>query len=267
MLNMTCARVAGTLLWAAVMFVRGQSVCEPGLVQPLEPGRTPAAKDLSYQERDNGNRCEGLYARPEGGRAELPLLSLVRSFPDLDLHAVPALEVSWSAPGPARVSLRGNSLRYKVYYRMDAAARPNENRFSWPASVLKNVDLLRSRELGVLAWIDSSVPGSNRPVYLPVRVTAPGADERGARLEAVVVPTAELSELFVTLEFKASSAARTVRLYADKPLGQAAYPPEKPVRVPITSLAAAGYYHVTLRGSLAGGGSVPADFWFYNAGN
>jgi hypothetical protein len=119
----------------------------------------------------------------------------------------------------------------------------------------------------VLAWTDSSIPRPNSLIYLPVRVSVPGAEERGARLEAVVVPTAELNELFVTLQSQNSTSARPVGLYTDKSLGQVAYPAAKAVRVPLTPLPASGYYHLTLRGTLAAGGSVFSDFWFYHAGN
>lgn len=215
---------------------------------------------LAYQERDSAARCEGLYARLQSARAELSLLSLTRNFPDMDTRVSIPLEVSWpSAPGASTVRLQGNSLRYKIFYRMDAVRASSES-LTWPTAILRDLDIRRP-ELGVLAWTDIIHLQASHRIYLPVRVSRRDVVAANAEtVTAIVVPTAELGEMRLRVYFQSALGAKEEPVNEELKLNVAAYPAERPVKVPLELGARQGYYRVILSATLAKGGVASTQF-------
>ncbi len=84
--------------------------CDPSLTQVK----------TAFGYRDRGDRCEGVYIKEVSSTA-LTVASFTEVFEPYDLQSSEPLHLAWDRPpGNASVRLRAQSLRRRLYYRMDA---------------------------------------------------------------------------------------------------------------------------------------------------
>jgi hypothetical protein len=241
----------------------------------LVPARLPAqsfqcpdmlaapAGDLAYKSR--GDRCEGLYALPVSGSARLRLLSFTAQGAAVDPEGSSSLALTWSPPAEAvTVRLTAESLRYRVYYRMDSSRSAADKHFAWPADLLKRQEIgLGASELGLLCWTTLKVRGLDQDVYLPLSAGSASA-VAGTLLTAVLVPSVELKEVYVSSALPQKPGE--VRPVAkSRPVGLGFYPANRAFRFSISRRGDDRIYHVEIVATSADGGSLGADFWYFDA--
>jgi hypothetical protein len=227
--------------------------CDPQLLQ---------AVTNPYAYRPRGDRCEGIYVQQVAG-ASLTVASWTQSFADYDLASRQPLTLQWNqAPGAATVRLRANSLRRRLYYRMDAIASAGATSFTWPSELLVALGVA-SNDIGVTATARLKFGDIERDVHLPLRI-AQGNPGQASSYRLVVLPGAELSEVFVSLSLE--SNGRTSVVQRAEPLRHGYYPAGRPIEVLIASLSARGFYHLEIGASTLSGGATTTDLWFYHPG-
>ncbi len=172
-------------------------VCSPAVTaqpQHCDPGLQQSSGALGYRLHED--RCEGLYVQ-EVGSADLLVLSFTEVFEEFDATSGRALQVQWEAPGDGRVRLRAQGAG-KQYYRMDTLRPPGATSFLWPSNVLAGLGLSR-QEIGVVGWARTQVGGTERPVYLPLRISQDQPPAGTGEHRLMLVPGRELAELYVSL--------------------------------------------------------------------
>jgi len=244
---------ASPAVLAAMLWLQAaQSPCDPRLVQP---GNDPNGYRL------RGDRCEGVFVQPVAGSASLLVASFVESFADFNPRTTASLPLVWAPAEPSKPTfLRAYGLRRRQYYRMDAERPAGIRSYTWPATILGNLDLSR-QFLGVLAWNEIDVGGQARRVYVPLKVGAmPGAS--GGSFELQLVSGTELTEVYLTLA-AVNEAGVTRRTYWQRrPLGHSFYPAQQPITIPITGLDQSGLHHLEIAVVQRDGGSANAEVWF-----
>jgi hypothetical protein len=237
--------------WSAV----AADPCDPGLIQPKQDPN-------AYQFR--GDRCEGIYLQPLAGSAALLFASFTEAFQAFDPRADRSLQLEWipvEGAGPTR--LRAYGLRSRQYYRMDADRPAGMRSYSWPTTILSNLDL--SRELlGVIAWNEVNVGSQSRRVHLPLRIGAETARVDLWAYQLILVANVELTEVSLTLTL-VDDAGRDRHVYLrEHPLGYGYYPPNQGIRVPITGLNQSGFHRLKVAAKQRDRGSSTDEFWFYH---
>lgn len=245
-------------LWFTVSALRAQStVCNQSLLESSSAGA------LAYQDRHD--RCEGLFALPVSSSARLDLVSVTDSFPlDLEPKSLDTLHLVWKAPaGSSDIKLRANSLRYKLYYEMDATSKATKGTFDWKMDILKQVDVRRP-EIGLLASATLSGP-KQLHVYLPLaasRQPATATIQKG--VEIVLIPTVELSEVYYSVAKLGPDGSNIGKPSQLTPLNLGYYPHNRPIRlqVPIQS---GSYDQINISATVAEGGTTGTTLRIYYA--
>ena len=215
---------------------------------------------LAYQ--NVGARCEGTFASPSGGAADLQLASLTRSFPLMNFKDTPLLSVSWFAPSPADVRLRAVSTRYKFYYQMDA--NPGvANTFRWPTDRLLASGLLRP-EVGLLAYAPRTVAGTTEELLFPVVVQAKDPPPSPPQpIEVVLVPTVQLKEVFRTITEYTDAGVERAVLLSNRPLQYGSYQAHQRIVLPLNLGTAAGLFRFDVLATISDGGTLAKSYWIY----
>jgi hypothetical protein len=240
---------------SAAQSSRAQSgPCDPGIV------RLSGSGSLAY--KDLGARCEGTFANPSGGAADLQLVSLTKSFPLMNFDGTSPLSLIWFPPFPADVRLRAVSTRYKFYYQMDAHPG-TANKFTWPTDRLAASGLLRP-EVGVLAWFPHAIAGKTLDLFLPVVVKAKGSPPpRSSSIEVVVVPTVQLKEVFRSVTHYTDEGVKQTVALSNSPLQYGSYPAHEPVRLSLDLGTTDGLYRFDVTATIADGGTLQRSYWIY----
>jgi hypothetical protein len=226
--------------------------CDPSLTQVNTP--------LGY--RDRGDRCEGVYVKEVSSTA-LAVESFTQVFEPYDLKNTEPLHVEWDQPpGKASIRLRAQSLRRRLYYRMDAVEPPEKTSFNWPPSLLASLNI-PTGDLGLVALSKYSWGKLERDVYLPLRVWQTGRAAKTGTCKLIIVPGVELTEVFVTLEAVGADGQPKAFLRENEKLGYGYYPAERSLEIPINGLKGAGVYHLQIGATLRGGGTSTIELWFY----
>ncbi len=239
-----------------------QEPCDPRLVRP--PG-----EPFGYGLR--GDRCEGLYVREVAGSGGLLVASFTEPFEHFDFGPGGSpgpggsLHLEWTAPRNAEVRLRGFSLRRKLYYRMDTIRPPGTTTYVWSADVLASLKM-RSQELAIVGWTSQALGGRTQEVYVPLRVGRQGPRPRSGRYLLVLLPGADLTEVFITLSTVGADGRAGAFLKRDEPLGYGYYPAERGITVPLPELKAPGIYQLQAGATLTRGGSAARSLLFYHPG-
>jgi len=239
------------LLAAQVLPVRAANPCDPGLIQD---------KSNPYGYRLRGDRCEGIYIQEVSG-APLTIASWTEAFEDYNLSSGAALVVEWETPSGKSVHLRAQSMRRRLYFRMDAS--PGSASFSWQTDLLAAINIPRA-ELGVIGSYQGSVSGAEREILLPLRIGQKEKPKSVGTYRLVVMPGVEFKEMFLTIA--AADGKSGVPLKNGEPLRYGYYPAERPVEIPVSGLPKPGIYHLQIGATLAAGGAATADLWFYHSG-
>jgi hypothetical protein len=124
---------------------------------------------------------------------------------------------------------------------------------------------VRRSELGVVGWASHKIGVKERDLYLPLRIMQSGPMPAD-RVQLVVSPAAELSEVFVTLARVGADGRPGNALLNHRPLGYGYYPAERAVSIPISGLTTPGVYVVELGATLRGGGASSVRLWFLYSG-
>ena len=231
---------------------------------PYCDSRLRSSADDAYGYRVRGDRCEGLYARDVAGGATLLLASLTERFDDFDGTLDQSLRVAWELPGRPAIRLRSYSLKRKVYFRMDTERSLGDSAYQWPVNLVRNVGLSRA-DLGVVGWASLPVGAVSRDVHVPVTITRPNAAGAGRQLQMVLLPSAELSEVFVSVAPVGPNGGPAAYLERDRALQYGFYPADRGVRIALPTVKAPGIYLVEVGATLRGGGSATTRFWMYHA--
>jgi hypothetical protein len=214
--------------------------------------------------RPRSDRCEGIYIR-EVGNTTLLVASLTESVEDFNPAGGKPLLIEWTPPEGAEVHLRANSLRHRLYYRMDTVRPPGSRSYTWPTNLLSTFNLRRN-ELGLLAWTAHAVGGTTRDVYVPLRVRQ-GEGSRSSSYRLTVVPGVELSEVFFSIAPVGSDGRAGAFIKKDEPLKYGYYPADRAVSIPLPALAAPGIYYLEITARRQSGGSASAaPIWLYHSG-
>ena len=216
--------------------------------------------DRANGYRQRNDRCEGIFIQEVSATGNLLVASLTATMEGFKPEGGKPLALEWKAPGASKVNLRAYSLRPRLYYRMDTVQDGASARYQWPPAILATY-ALKPTEVGLVAWTAMSV-GSQRlePVYVPlaVRDTNNGAWPPTQRL--VVVPPADLKEIYLTVSPIDARGAPGKPL-RDGPVGYGYYPAGGAVKITIDAFPSPGIYLVQLAAERKDGASVVSKFW------
>jgi Protein of unknown function (DUF2442) len=245
----------GLSILLAVLDLTGSLAAQsPHCDQDLNPAAT---NPLAYRLR--GDRCEGIYIQDVVATA-LRLVSFTDSYESFDPALDRPLVLEWTSPGNAAVHIRGQSLRNRLYYRMDSDRPAGSASFTWPADVLAALRLGKS-ELGVLAWTTRRIGSAERPVFEPVRVRQRAAATPGA-YRVVVVPGVQVDEIFVSVASLKPNGDTGAYTIDKRPAALGYYPPGRAVVIDVPAPSAAGVYRIDLGATLTQGGTSAMTAYF-----
>ena len=243
------------LLLSASVAAFGESPCDPALLQPT---------GNPYGYRLRGDRCEGVYVQEVGG-SPLAVVSWTRAFPEYDLSSGRPIQIQWDIfgnAGPAR--LRVQSLRRRMYYRMDSIRPANSKSFTWPTDILSALGIARS-EAGMAGIAQASIGGVLRDVYLPLRAGQGTAPPSSDAYSLTLLPSVELKEVYLTLS--GPGGKKSPKIKDGDALGYGYYPAERPLEVSLPGVRSPGFYHLEVGATLRSGGLAAIDLWFYHPGS
>jgi len=222
--------------------------------------------DNPYAYRQRGDRCEGIYVRGVAA-SPLRLRSLTRSFADFNAGTGKPLQIHWSPviqPDPA-LRLRAESLRRRLYYRMDTVQALGQGQYRWPSDLLASLGIAR-RDLGLVGIARQRIGDVVRTLYVPIDISQGAANKGEVRCELVLWPGVELTEVFVTVRRLLEDGAAGVAIEDRVPLGYGYYPAERPIRIPRPEICEAGVYHLEIGAMLRGAGTSTLDIWVASSG-
>ena len=234
--------------------VLAQSRCDPSLPQIAD-------NPLSYH--DLGDRCEGIYIERVGGTT-LRLVSLMEFFDTYDPASGKALHIRWNKPpGNAIVRLRAQSMKRKLYYRMDTYCVHDSTAFSWPTNVLASLKILKN-DIGIAASTSYQLGKNEHDVYLPVRISQKSNDTAKSNYHVLLMPGEELKEVYISIS-KIGNDGQTEKVIKNGVrLGYGYYPADRAIDIPLEGLKETGTYSMHVGATLKNSGSASIDFWFYN---
>jgi hypothetical protein len=227
--------------------------CDPNLEQP---------KENPYGYRLRGDRCEGMYVK-QVASTTLLVASFTEAFGDYDFSSNKDLVVEWKTLGNERVRLRAQGLKRKLYYRMDTVRSPEAQSFNWPVGLLAALAIPR-QDIGVVGWTRYSAGTMEKEVYLPLRINQKKDKNRVGTYTVVLLPGAELSEVYVSLATVGRDGHPQSFLRDGIALGYNYYPADRRIDIPISDLKTPGLYYVEIGATLKTGGSATVEFWFYH---
>ncbi|MFL5404005.1 MAG: hypothetical protein ACJ8BF_14460 [Gemmatimonadales bacterium] len=260
MLGSSRTRLTRSISFAIISALPGglalaqESPCDKGL-EKLASG------PHGYTLRND--RCEGIYAQEVSG-TPFWIASLTQTFEDYDPQSGGDLIVAWDNPGTRDVRLRAQGVSHDVFYRMDAIRPPTPPSYRWPSDVLAAQHLPRD-DIGVLAWTPYQVGGTERQLFLPLRIRQRKPAESSSIYTLVLFPTTELREVYISLDLMGADGRPKKSVRKNKPLAYGYYGAEAPVSIQLGDLSEAGIYHLEIGADLAEGGSAAVTGWVYRA--
>lgn len=227
---------------------------------PVKVNTGGTADEWSYRMR--GSRCEGLFSQQVATTAELALGSLVAGISGDEPSPSSEWTVSWSKATPNTIKLQARSLLYRQYYRMDATVAGGSRSFKWSTDVLAGIPVKR-KNIGVLVSTEETILGRKESVFIPAFVgpAASGA----ANVVAEVIPTRDLSELYMKVMGVDKSSGKLVELVPQRALNYGFYPGNRSIRIPISiSGIQQRAVLIQLVGPQKSGGTLSTSFWIAN---
>ena len=220
----------------------------------LNPATT---NPLGYRLR--GDRCEGVYIQDVAATA-LKVVSFTESYESFDPSLDRPLLVEWTPPQGAAVHVRAQSLRNRLYYRMDSDRSAGSGSFTWPPDVLAVLRLDRT-ELGVLAWTTRRIGTVDRTVLEPLRVRQQAAATPGP-YRLVVVPGIQVEEIFISLAPLKPNGEPGPYTIDKQPAALGYYPAGRAAAITIKTPSAVGVYRLDLGATLTQGGTSAMTAYF-----
>jgi hypothetical protein len=193
------------------------------------------------------------------------LASLTESFEEYDLASGGDLVIEWTSPGAGVIHLRAHGLQRRLHYRMDTVRPSGSTSYRWPSTILAGLNARRA-DIGIVGWTRLAVGQVERPVYIGLRVSQRRKPARPGTYELVVLPTRELSEVYVSLAAVGSDGRPTAFLQDGRALRHGYYPAGRAIPVSIAGLGRPGIYYVELGATVKGGDPTTATFWLHHPG-
>jgi hypothetical protein len=222
----------------------------------------PAGHPYGYRLR--GDRCEGIYVQ-EINCTTLRIASLIESFEDYDPASGKDLLVQWPAFGHRDIRLRTQSLKRRLYYRMDTVRPPGSTSYTWPSHLLAALKISK-RDLGIMGWTRYAVGNTEQSVYVPLRISQQQQPLQLGNYQLVLLPCRELIEVFVSLAAIGVDGHPVSFLRDGEALEYGYYTDERDITIPITGLEIPGVYYLEIGATLKGGGVTTVELWFYHLG-
>jgi hypothetical protein len=181
--------------------------------------------------RPEGDHCEGLHAEQVSGGGRLRLIAFVRS-DDAKLAKLTKLHISWPEAGADSIALQARSSHPYVFYAMTTVRPGHTGGYDWDLDRAR-AENLTALDFGFLAWLrQPGVPDSLK-VYVPLQVSESSQAEPQGDYNVVVVSTANLKKVSVSVG--ELNADRTVArwVYRDQPLKMVSYPQDSRIIIPL----------------------------------
>jgi hypothetical protein len=218
----------------------------------------PAATNpLGYRLR--GDRCEGVYIQ-DVGATTLRVVSFTEAYEAFDPSLDQPLVVEWAPAANAAVHIRAQSLRSRLYYRMDSERSAGSSSFTWPADVRTALRLERP-DLGVLAWTTRRIGSVDRTVFEPLRIRQRAASTPGP-YRLVVVPGVQVNEIFISVAPLKPNGDPGAYVVDKRPAELGYYPAGRPAAITLQTPSAAGVYRLDLGATLTQGGTSALTAYF-----
>ena len=219
----------------------------------------PKRDDIPHGYRLRSDRCEGVYAQPAS--ATFAIASFMATPAPGPLEDQTPLTVSWRAVSDAAPRLRARSIRPDLFYQMDTLRPKGTATFTWSTDVLRARGISPA-DLGVIGWVPLRIGNVEREVLLPVSIGRGPAGGGGARYTLVVVPRAEVREVFVALDRIDHAGQIVAPVRPRAPLRYGYYPRNRGLPIPIGDLTAPGLYYLELTLERRDGPIETRSVWF-----
>ncbi len=257
-MSLLCMLLCVAIVLPAGAAAMAQTHCDPSLAP---------SNNHPYGYMERGDRCEGVYIQAVGGTT-LALLSFTASFGEIDIESGRPLQIEWHAPpGDRDVQLRAQSMRRRLFYRMDTSVRAGGTRYRWPTDGLAAVKLARA-DVGLVGFTRMPIGGVEQEVLLPLSASqSVGTRAAPAVYTLLLLPAVGLSELFVSVTPLVPDGRAARGVAPGRELGYGLYPADALVEVPIDAPRKRGLYAVQIGARLRSGGSTTLQFVFYHAGS
>lgn len=217
---------------------------------------------LGYRTR--GNRCEGRYVQ-EVGSTILNIVSLTGFVEDYDLYADEDLIVEWTLPKDTQLHLRAQSLKQKLYYRMDTVISPHTTSYQWQTGILGALDISRNI-LGMIGWYQDVIDEKAQDVYVPLRIRQQESTPGFQSYRIVLWPGEELTEVFISLALVKDDGSLGNFIKDEEALEYYYYPAQQGIEFEISDLETPGLYYLEISATLEEGGLEVIEYWFYHVG-
>jgi hypothetical protein len=230
------------------------------LCDPAIKGKEDRANPSGYHQRND--RCEGIFIQEVSATGGLLVASLTATMQGFKPESGKPLDVEWKAPGAGKVNLRAYSLRPRLYYRMDTVQEAASALYQWPPSILATY-ALKPTDVGLVGWTSVTV-GTQRlePVYVPLAVRDSKDAVWPISQRLVVVPPADLKEIYMTIS-PVDASGVTGKPLREGPLGYGYYPAGGAVKIDLAAWPKPGIYLVQLAAERKDGANVVSKFWIY----
>jgi hypothetical protein len=195
----------------------------------------------------------------------LRIASLTEFFEDYDLAGDLPLLVEWEPVGADQIRLRAQSLRPRLYYRMDGVQPMGAASYTWTPNILSALRVTR-QDLGIVGWTQLPVGTTERFVYVPLRIRQQQDRERSTTYQLVLVPGRELDRVYVTLARVDENGNLVAFIRQAEELGYGYYPAGRGIPIAITRLGAPRLYYLEVGATILGGGSTTLELWFFHPG-
>jgi hypothetical protein len=203
--------------------------------------------------------------REVAGSTPLFVASFTEVFDEFDPAAIQHLFLNWTPVSTSTpTKLRAYGLRRRQHYRMDAERAPGTTSYVWPASLLGNLSISRDF-LGVVAWNSMERGGAARRIYVPLRIGVAASNKRNGSYELILVPAAELTEVYVSLALTNDTGKPVRQFKNSEALGYGYYPPYRGIRIPLSGLTQPGIYVLKVDAQQRDKGTSNTEAWFYHA--
>jgi len=222
-----------------------------------------ASDPLRYRLR--GDRCEGVYAQPVSGSSELRLVGLVEHLEPFDDTTSAPLHVEWTAPAGGAVTLRVSPIRVGLYYRMGTTRPIAGTRYDWPSDIRKQLRI-GSADVALLGSTSMTLGGTQREVFVPLRVTQRRPPASSPTYRLTLWPSAGLGEVYVSVATTGADGAPARYLQRDEKLGYGFYPAARAIDVRLPPLPERGVYFVRIAATREAGGGATRTFLLYHRG-
>jgi len=210
------------------------------------------------------DRCEGVYRREVASTYGAQIVSLGAASDLEDLCEQQPVRFVWPNTPSAPVRLQVESLRHRLYYRLDAVRPPQQTEFLWPRDPrCSNEVRLKRSEIGVVARTTTSIGAKPIDLLLPVRLASVAVSPVSPPYDLVLLPGRAVSEVFVSLWYY-GNVQQPVRILNERPLNQRPYPPGAriDIRLSAQDVKQMGIYRVKASVEFDSGTPETIDVYF-----